>query len=328
MTDALAEHIGFVAIGRNEGERIGRCIDSLTKHSSCVIYVDSSSEDDSVAIARSCGAKVLQLSSDKPFTAARARNEGAVELNQHWPDTEFIMFIDGDCELIGGFVSTAVDLLRCDPEVVIVTGRCKEKYPDATIYNRICDMEWNGPIGDIDACGGIFVIRKKAFETIEGFNATLVAGEEPELCMRLGKQDLRIHRVNKDMCFHDADMKSFGQWWRRAVRAGVSYAQVSDIHKDAYQAEQRRAWLWGAVLPTLILVAAPLTFGVSFVLISLYAVSFWKTRRDLIRNGAAPRHAALHAAFLVLSKFPNLAGMLSYHLKRFRRRPVRIIEYK
>ena len=328
MTSISEEHMGFVAIGRNEGARIGASIAALMRHGSRVLYVDSGSEDDSVSIAKSQGAKVLQLSSDKPFTAARARNEGAAELTHLWPDTEFIMFIDGDCELIDGFVVAAIEFMTQNNAVGIVTGRCKEKHPDATIYNRMCDMEWNGPIGEIDACGGIFIIRKQAFESIGGFNAALVAGEEPELCLRLKEQNLRIHRIAHDMCFHDANMTKFGQWWRRALRAGVSYAQVSDIHEGAYQAERRRAWLWAAVLPALILLSASFTYGLSLVLIGLYAVSFWKTRRDLIRTGAAAKHATLHAAFLVLSKFPNLAGMLSYYLKRFRRRPVHIIEYK
>lgn len=328
MTDEEAGHIGFVAIGRNEADRLGRCIDALQCNGDRIVFVDSGSRDASIDIATRKGVAIVELSADKPFTAARARNEGFEGLLKQWPDTSFVMFIDGDCELMAGFMSPAIKMLRENPGVGVVTGRCRELRPNATIYNRLCDMEWNGPTGEIEATGGIFLTRTATFRASGGFNPSLIAGEEPEFCIRVRAAGESINRINEDMCFHDADMRRFGQWWRRAIRAGHSYAQVNKIHSGSYEAERRRAWLWGAIIPLTILAAAPMTGGLSILLIMLYGVSFLKTRRDLIKTGAEPNHAGTFAAFLVLSKFPNLLGLLDYHRKRLLRQPVKIIEYK
>ncbi len=328
MLNEAVENLGFVAIGRNEGERLERCLNSLQRHGLRVVYVDSGSKDASLAVAKKAGAAIVELSSDRPFTAARARNAGFKRLFGQWPDTQHVMFIDGDCELVDGFIPAALKLLHENPAIGVVTGRCRERNPDATIYNRLCDMEWNGPTGEIDACGGIFLVRTATFQSAGGFNPSLIAGEEPEFCIRVREAGETIIRVKEDMCFHDADMRRFGQWWRRAVRAGYSYAQVNRLHSDAYKAERRRAWFWGAILPSLIFATAPLTGGWSGALVILYAASFLKTRRGLIRSGAESNNASIFAAFLVLSKFPNLIGLLNFRSKQFFKQPINIIEYK
>ncbi len=328
MLNQASEKTGFVAIGRNEGARLERCIDGLLRNGARIVYVDSGSQDDSIAAAEKCGVSVLALSDDKPFTAARARNEGFSRLVEQWPDTSLVMFIDGDCELVDEFVPVAIKELHENPTVGIVTGRCKERYPDASVYNRLCDIEWDGPVGEIDACGGIFITRTSTFQAANGFNSSLIAGEEPEFCIRVRAADETVVRLKNDMCFHDANMRRFGQWWRRAIRAGHSYAQVSQLHPGYYLSERRRAWFWGAVLPGVILTAAPITGGWSGVLILLYGVSFLKSRRGLIKSGVQQKFAGVYAGFLVLSKFPNLIGLLSYHRKKLFRQPVNIVEYK
>src|SRR5215475_7559873 len=78
---------GVVAIGRNEGDRLVRCLRSLTKASK-IIYVDSGSSDNSVREARSLGADVVELDPTTPFTAARARNAGFERLRQLAPDLQ------------------------------------------------------------------------------------------------------------------------------------------------------------------------------------------------------------------------------------------------
>ena len=138
----MQDNVGFVAIGRNEGERLKICLSSLATESAKVVYVDSGSHDGSASYAQAQGVKVVELSEDKPFSAARARNEGAATLLGHWPSVEYIMFIDGDCELLSGFVSEAIKAFQTSHEAAIVTGHCKERHPDATLYNLLCDLEW------------------------------------------------------------------------------------------------------------------------------------------------------------------------------------------
>lgn len=63
--------VGAVVIGRNEGARLKRCLTSLAPQISHLVYVDSGSHDDSVALAKSFGATVVELGNATPFTAAR-----------------------------------------------------------------------------------------------------------------------------------------------------------------------------------------------------------------------------------------------------------------
>ena len=55
--------LGVVAIGRNEGERLRCCLNSVVGRGLPVVYVDSSSTDSSVELARSMGVEVVELDS-------------------------------------------------------------------------------------------------------------------------------------------------------------------------------------------------------------------------------------------------------------------------
>ena len=136
--------VGAVAIGRNEGERLRRCLESLRHVASTIVYVDSGSLDASVALAAGLGAVVVELDGSLPFTAARARNAGLAKLRELEPGAEFVQFIDGDCELAPGWVASALAKLRSASGVAVVCGRRRERHPEASIYNRLCDIEWNG----------------------------------------------------------------------------------------------------------------------------------------------------------------------------------------
>src|SRR5438270_7605806 len=89
---APAQRVGVVAIGRNEGERLRACLVSARRDCAAVVYVDSGSSDDSVALARPLGVHVVELDLSTPFTAARARNEGFARLQQVEPDRDFVQF--------------------------------------------------------------------------------------------------------------------------------------------------------------------------------------------------------------------------------------------
>ena len=176
--------IGVVAIGRNEGERLRRCLRSIPSDVP-VVYVDSASTDDSVEFARSTLATVVELDMAKPFSAARARNEWFGSLLEHCPDITFVQFVDGDCELEPHWRDRAKNFFESQPRIAAVCGRRRERYPNASLYNRMCDEEWNTPTGQADACGGDAMIRVRAFVDVGGYDAMMIAGEEPELCSRL-----------------------------------------------------------------------------------------------------------------------------------------------
>lgn len=90
--------VGLVAIGRNEGERLQRCLLSVPQGIP-VVYVDSASTDGSVAFAKSTNANVVELDMTLPFTAARARNEGLERLQRDHTGISYVQFVDGDCEM-------------------------------------------------------------------------------------------------------------------------------------------------------------------------------------------------------------------------------------
>src|SRR5262249_3908521 len=146
----------------------------------------------------------IELGSEVPFTAARTRNSGFKILREIAPDVRYVQFVDGDCELIAGWVERAVSFAELHADVGAVCGRRRERYPDRTVYNWLCEREWDQPPGETKACGGDVVMRVDAFEAVRGFRDTLIAGEEPELCVRLRAAGWRVWRLDAEMTIHDA----------------------------------------------------------------------------------------------------------------------------
>jgi len=317
-----------VTIGRNEGERLRRCLESIPRSIGRTVYVDSGSFDGSVELARRRGAEVVELDMRAPFTAARARNAGiARALEIAGGELDFVLVLDGDCELASGFVERALSTMKADARVAVVCGRRREKHRDASTYNTLCDMEWDTPVGEAETCGGDALIRMSAFREAGGYDDAVIAGEEPELCLRLRRHGWAVRRIEGDMTFHDAAMSRFSQWWRRAVRAGHAYAELYARHRY-WRREVRSVLVFGLVVPALALTAAPATGGLSLGLFGLYGVVFVRARGHRRSRGDVARDASLYARYCVVAKFAHLAGMARYVASRaLGKRPV-IIEYK
>jgi GT2 family glycosyltransferase len=323
--------IGVVAIGRNEGARLRRCLASLA---GCpvVVYVDSGSTDGSVAAARAAGAEVVELDMSVPFTAARARNAGFGRLRELHPDVEFVQFLDGDCEVAPGWLEYAAAELDRRPTAVAVFGRTRERHPEASVYNRLCEIEWDGPAGEVSACGGNALMRSAAVAAVGGYNPGVIAAEDDELCLRLRRDGWAIVRVDADMVTHDAAMTRAGQWWRRAVRCGFAYAHGAALHgrgpERHFVRERRRAIVWGLAVPAVAAALAWPTGGLSLGLFALYPLQFLHTYRRLRRRVPRRGPALAYAANCVLAKVPQTVGVLKYYVGRARRVTPRIIEYK
>jgi glycosyltransferase involved in cell wall biosynthesis/GT2 family glycosyltransferase len=322
--------VGVVVIGRNEGERLRRCLESHTGVR--IVYVDSGSTDGSVELCRSRSISVVELDLSVPFTAARARNAGAAHLLRTYPELQYIQFVDGDCEVCPGWFEQAEAALAADAGAAVVCGWVRERYPERTIYNRLCGMDWNGPVGPVDACGGNAMMRVAAFVGASGFCETLIAGEEPELCSRLRGSGWRVVRLDAEMVLHDSAMTRFRQWWRRVVRCGYAYAAVSRLvgpgRKRIWTREFRSNWVWGAVLPLMILAALPLLPVAALVLAAGYVVLGLRIYRGRRRNGEKRADARLYSTFCVLAKFPLALGQARYYRDRLLGRTRTLIEYK
>jgi GT2 family glycosyltransferase len=315
--------VAAVVIGRNEGERLVRCLASLQGRVARIIYVDSGSRDGSVGTARSMGAEIVDLDTSRPFTAARARNAGVGQL-RHAAMPELVQFVDGDCELQPGWVGTGVDFLAAHPSVAVVCGRRRERFPEATVWNRLIDMEWDIPTGEAKACGGDSLMRIAAFEAVGGFDSRLIAGEEPELCVRLRKAGWRIFCLDAEMTLHDAAMTRVSQWWRRGVRAGHAFAEGAAMHGAPPErhcvTETLRALAWGLGVPAAAVSGATALSPWMAALLLLWPAQMLR----LILKGKAP----VWAVFLVLGKLPEAQGVLTYWTRRLMSRQARLIEYK
>ncbi|MEH6831161.1 MAG: glycosyltransferase [Sulfitobacter sp.] len=311
--------IAGIVIGRNEGARLIACLDAL-KGVSPLIYVDSGSTDGSVAAAQARGAQVVELDMTQPFTAARARNAGLAALPN---ETRLVQFLDGDCVVQAGWIAHAQAFLDAEPEVAVVCGRRREMFPNASVYNGLIDAEWNTPVGDALACGGDALMRVDALRAVGGYNADLIAGEEPDLCVRLRQAGWRVWRLDAEMTAHDAQVAQFGQWWKRTKRAGHAFAEGAALHggppEHHWVAETRRALLWGLFGPVLVVVLTVAVGPLGLLAALVYPLQVFRLSR---RGGLA------WAFFSVLGKFAEAQGALSFYWRRLSGGQKRLIEYK
>lgn len=277
---------GVVIIGRNEGERFERCLRSLVGRANPIVYVDSGSTDGSVAFAESYvshGVLVVRLDMSTPFTAARARNAGLDRLLEAAPQTQFVQFVDGDCEVREGWLEAAAAKLNDDATLAAVSGRLRERFPDASLYNRLADLEWERPVGEEKSCGGVAMMRVEAVRKAGGFDPTLIAGEEPELCARMRARGFRIWRLSDEMASHDLAMTTKKQWLTRARRHGYAIIEVSYFKTAAsralFQQQVRSAVLWGFVAPAIVvlymLIKLASLIGFAIVLANNEQVARW-----------------------------------------------------
>jgi glycosyltransferase involved in cell wall biosynthesis len=322
--------IGIVVIGRNEGERLRGCLESLGDLRDRTTYVDSGSRDTSVALSRSLGVEVVELDMSIPFTAARARNAGFERLLEMHPGLDYVFFVDGDCEILPGWIESARGFLDQHPDVAVVWGQRRERFADRSIYNMLCAIEWvDYPLGSTKVCGGDSVSRVQAFRQVHGYRPDLICGEEPEMCVRLRQAGWKIWHLDVNMTLHDAAIYHFSQWWRRSMRGGYGAAIGASLHgappeRHSVRATQR-AWLWGFWLPTATIVLG-IVFG-PWALVVLAAYPLQVIRLWLMGR-RSPRENWWRAVSLVVGKFPEVLGQMKFGLDRLRGTKSRLIEYK
>jgi len=327
--------VSVVVIGRNEGARLPRCLESVRQaHWQClrweVLYVDSHSSDGSPDAARRLGARVLSLG-DRPPCAAAGRNIG-------WRAArgELVLFLDGDTQLDPHFVRRAIAVLKTEPQVVAVWGHRRESQPEQSIYTRVLDLDWVFAPGRVDYFGGDALVRRQALAEVGGFDDTLVAGEEPELCRRLRAAGWQIEHIDAPMTTHDLALTTARAWWKRAERAGLAYAQVAARYAHTadplWQAEARRNRRHAGVLlagfASFIAVAG--WWPAAAVALALAALGLWarSARRCRWKCPGQPALAWAYAAHSHLQQLPILAGQWRWwRLQRARRAP-ELIEYK
>jgi GT2 family glycosyltransferase len=342
--------IGVVVIGRNEGERFRRCIASLggphQTQKLPIIYVDSGSTDGSQAFARLAGVDVVDLDMSTPFTAARARNAGLARLLELAPNTQFVQFVDGDCEVNATWLQSGAAALIADESVAAVAGRLRERFPEKSLYNRLADIEWDTPIGFANSCGGNAMFRVKALQEVAGFDPSLIAGEEPELCARLRANGYKIQRIAAEMALHDLAMFKQSQWLTRARRHGFAILEVSKFKtqasRDLFAQQIRSALVWGLAVPAVqvLFLLSSLTYifiptltdllALPATLLALLTIFQWlrialRARRE---KKLSLGDSLLYSRLLLASKTSNVRGMFQFLSRRWNKGPTKLIDYK
>ena len=322
------EDVGVVVIGRNEGERLVVCLASVKAVTGNIVYVDSGSTDGSIAAAKQIGASVVALNLSEPFTAARARNEGFAALRAMRPSIRFVQFVDGDCILVDGWIEKAFAFIDQSEDIAIVCGRRRERYPAVSVYNQLLDLEWNTPVGEAAACGGDALVRVAAFEAVGGFRPRVLAGEEPELCVRLREAGWRIWRLDAEMTQHDAAMTRLRQWRVRAVRSGYGFAEVSRLHRASpfriWERAIPSAVFWAGLVPALIILGG-IVHPLFLCAVLIYPLEvFWIA----IRRGLNSPRVWTYSVLTVLDKFAQLQGIIKFYWRRSRGQTAELIEYK
>lgn len=323
-----ANSVGFVIIGRNEGHRLVSCLESIADYAHRSVYVDSGSEDDSIAEAQSRGFDVISLDMNIPFTAARARNMGWKHLVETHADLDFIHFIDGDCTLDPNWLPKALIKLTESAQTGLVCGQRKEIFPKASIYNTLCDIEWNTPVGESLYCGGDVLVRRKVLEDVSGYRDDVIAGEEPEMCVRARARGWLIFRLDAVMTHHDACIKHFSQWWKRMKRSGFAFALGSSIHgrtpERMWVSETRRALVWGLSIPIAILSLGIFQYFYAAMLLALIYPLQWIRLAISSQND----HSKAWAFFILIGKFAEALGVIKFYINKLLSKTNKIIEYK
>jgi glycosyltransferase involved in cell wall biosynthesis len=334
VMSAIAASPAIVIIGRNEGERLQRCLASLPGNAPRV-YVDSGSSDGSQDRARARGVTVVDLDPTVGFTAARARNAGLVVVRKNDIIPEFVQMIDGDCELDPQWMGQAVAALQAEPDLAAVFGRRRERFPERSLYNKQCDDEWNVPIGYVASCGGDAMFRLAALSVVGDYNPDLIAGEEPDLCLRLSREGWKIKRIDAEMTLHDAALLHFSQWWRRARRSGHAYAEHVWRHGAASIPSWRRQvssiLLWGLAIPLValaLLIMAAIGHPTGLAGIAVLGIYLLQLVRIAMRRAKGARPDFAYAALIVVGKFAEMGGMARFYINRLRGYAPRLIEYK
>jgi glycosyltransferase involved in cell wall biosynthesis len=318
--------ISVVVIGRNEGERLRRCLQSVRAmnpmQQGCeIIYVDSGSADKSLQIAAECGARAIELNAGRP-SAALARNAGWRAASAQW-----ILFLDGDTILDAAFPQLAL-VSMADPSIAAVWGHRRELHPTASIFQRVLDLDWVYAPGFTEFCGGDALFRREALEKVGGFDPSLIAGEEPEMCSRLRSIGYQILHIDAPMTSHDLAISRFSQYWRRLMRAGYAYAQMATLTRGS------KVRLWAAesrgngIRALLLLGLLALAWFAPWLALALFAALVLRTAWKARWKSDDPLSLLCYGAHSQFQQIPIFAGQLAFYLDTIRNRRRGLIEYK
>lgn len=186
--------ISFIIIGRNEGIKLVKCINSIYAATKAIdmsefdiTYVDSQSNDNSVEL-------VSQFKEVNIFkiigqcNPAIGRNIGARESKG-----DILFFLDGDMELISDFLPKVIDSGKLVYE--FLSGDYENYFysKNGELLNHV--KAYNSKNLRIEkTTGGLFLITRELWDNIGGMRAEFRYGEDMDLGLRLAKNNIFLHR--------------------------------------------------------------------------------------------------------------------------------------
>jgi GT2 family glycosyltransferase len=220
----MLPRVSFIIPVRDDAVRLGRCLESIKRNQYPrelveMIVVDNGSTDGSIRVARQHGAIVLRSNG----RVAELRNRGAQAALGG-----ILAFVDSDHEIDDRWIRSAVDVLSsCD---VGAAGAPYTAPPAATWVQESYDDLRARPAArqDVDwLASGNLAVSRKPFELLGGFDQSLEACEDVDLCNRLQQAGLRIvaEPALRSMHFGDpATLRAlfFGELWRGRDNARVT----------------------------------------------------------------------------------------------------------
>lgn len=195
--------ISFIIIGRNEGWKLKKCINSVIKtieynklNEYEIIYIDSKSSDKSVAVAKEFK-KVKTFVLTKDMNAAIARNVGA-----DLASGSTLFFIDGDMEILEDFLPLVYSEER-GLDKKFVSGNWMNIFynnEDILLSKELFLQMTKDQIER--TTGGLFLISKKAWESVGGMDNKFKKSQDIDLGLRLAKNNIFLIRKNKIAANH------------------------------------------------------------------------------------------------------------------------------
>jgi cellulose synthase/poly-beta-1,6-N-acetylglucosamine synthase-like glycosyltransferase len=185
------------------------------------------------------------------------------------------------------------------------------------------------------------MFRLEPFGPARGFDPSIMAGEEPQLCLRLRHAEWKILRVDSEMTLHDAAITRLGQWWRRQVRGGYGamdvYSRFQIGGERLFARQTQSAVMWAVWWPAAVIVAGiiglaveqPETGLVAAILVFLaLPLQIARLSARALARGVRPRTALAYGALTMLSKWAWFQGQMQYRRDRMQGKKLRLIEYK
>jgi len=217
--------LSIILISHNQSWNIPRLIESVLHETTFVqereiLLVDSASSDGTAELAATFPIRVLRLPASQRLTAAAGRYVGCKHTSG-----KLVLFLDGDMEMMPGWLACAMDYLARNPAVAAVTGQVFDVLPTADSDDvPVMPAVASAAAVSIPACGGAGMYRRAVLEQVGNFNPYLYSEEEPDLCLRMRVAGYSIVRLERPLAKHYSDMSEkfatvLGRW-RRNLHLG------------------------------------------------------------------------------------------------------------